>query len=133
MALMKDKDVRMTRIVYICCKLGHIIWLCFKTLTIRKESIYYAKLEDVYAFATSKATHLESLHKWIGDIRATKHITLWRIVFDIYKDIVPWKVFLGSDRIVEAIRIGSIIVEIMVEGQMKRITIKDLLSYCCEN
>jgi len=47
--------------------------------------------------------------------------------FDMYEVIPTRNVHMGDDTIVEAIGMGSILVEVMVKGQTKRIRIKDML------
>jgi hypothetical protein len=59
------------------------------------------------------------------DLGATKHITPHRAAFDMY-EVIP-KCNMGDDSIVEAIGMGSILVEVMVKGQTKGVRIKDVL------
>jgi hypothetical protein len=65
--------------------------------------------------------------KWIMDSGATKHMTPHRATFDMYEVIPTRNVHMGDDTIVEAIGMGSILVEVMVKGRTKRIRIKDVL------
>ena len=50
-----------------------------------------------------------------------------RQVFDTYHTIVAKKVFMGNDGMVEAVGMGSIVVEIDVKSKLQRIRFKDVL------
>ncbi len=54
-------------------------------------------------------------------------MTPHRAAFDTYEVIPTRNVHMGDDSIVEAIGMGSILVEVMVKGQTKKIRIKDVL------
>jgi transposase InsO family protein len=119
-----------------CGKVGHIARYCFKPKkwekdnanhTKEKENANHAKEDDEYAFATQDGPHSNSISKWIMDSGATKHMTPHRAAFDTYEVIAPRNVHLGDDSVVEAIGLGSIVVEVSVRGRSKRIRIKDAL------
>lgn len=74
--------------------------------------------DDDYAFATQHSTHSNAIYKWIMDLKTTKHITSQMTIFDIYKVIAQRNVHLHEDSVVEAIEVGSIIVEILVRGKI---------------
>ena len=61
------------------------------------------------------------------DSGATKHMTPHRVAFHTYEVISPRNVHLGDDSIVDAIGVGSIIVEVLVRGHLKKVTMKDVL------
>jgi hypothetical protein len=61
------------------------------------------------------------------DSGATKHMTPHKVAFDMYEVIPTRNVHMGDDNIVEAIGMGSILVEVMMKGQIRRIRIKDVL------
>jgi hypothetical protein len=61
------------------------------------------------------------------DSGATKHMTPHKAAFDMYEVIPTRNVHMGDDSIVEAIGMGSILVEVLVKGRTKRIRIKDVL------
>ena len=54
-------------------------------------------------------------------------MTPHRQAFDTYEAISNRHVFLGDNGMVEAVGKGSILVETQVKGQMRRITIHDVL------
>ena len=45
------------------------------------------------------------------DLRASKHMTLYRAAFDMYEVITPHNVRLGDNNIVQAIRIKYVVVK----------------------
>jgi len=117
-----------TKTCYYCGKPGHIARFCFKAKNNNKENenANRAKDDDDYAFATKDGDHCKAICKWIMDLGATKHMTPHRAAFDMYEVIPTRNVHMGDDSIVEAIGMGSILVEVMVKGRTKRIRIKDV-------
>jgi hypothetical protein len=61
------------------------------------------------------------------DSGATKHMTSHCLAFDTYKVLTLRSVHLGDDSILEAIGIGSIVVEVMVRGKINKIRINECL------
>jgi transposase InsO family protein len=116
-----------TKTCYYCGKQGHIARFCFKAKNKDKENANHAKDEDDYAFATQDGAHSNTMCKWIMDSGATKHMTPHRAAFHTYEVISPRNVHMGDDSIVQAIGMGTIVVEVMTNGQTKRIRIKDAL------
>ena len=51
------------------------------------------------------------------DSGATKHMTSHRATFDTYEVVASQNVHLGNDSIVEAIGMGSIVVEVIIKGK----------------
>ena len=66
------------------------------------------------------------MYKWILYFGASNHMTSHRVAFDIYEVIFLRNVYLGDDNVIKAIIIGFIVVEVMVKGNIKRISIKDV-------
>ncbi len=117
-----------TKTCYYCGKPGHIARFCFKAKNNKeKESANKARDDDDYAFATKDGNHCKAICKWIMDSGATKHMTPHKVAFNIYEVIPTRNVHMGDDSIVEAIGMGSILVEVLVKGQIRRIRIKDVL------
>lgn len=52
---------------------------------------------------------------------------LYKYSFDTYKEFSIIKIWLEDNGMVQAIRIESIIIEIFVKDQIKRITLKEVL------
>jgi hypothetical protein len=61
------------------------------------------------------------------DSGAKKHMTSHRLTFDTYEVFTSQSVHLGDDSILEAIGIGSIVVEVMVRGKINKIRINECL------
>ncbi len=119
-----------TKTCYYCGKPGHIARFCFKAKNNNNketENANKAKDDDDYSFATKDGDHFKAICKWIMHSGATKHMTPHRATFDTYEVIPTRNVHMGDDSIVEAIRMGSILVEVMVKGRTKKIRIKDVL------
>jgi hypothetical protein len=118
-----------TKTCYYCGKPGHIARFCFKVKNNNnkeKENANKAKDDDDYYFATKDGDHFKAIYKWIMDSGATKHMTAHRAEFDTYEVIPTRNVHMGDDSIVEAIGMGSILVQVMVKGRTKKIRIKDV-------
>lgn len=64
-----------------------------------------------YAFVMRNGTHSRNVYKCIMDLRASKHMTLYRAAFDMYEVITPHNVRLGDNNIVQAIRIKYVVVK----------------------
>jgi len=115
------------RTCFYCGKPGHIARFCYKAKNKERENAKNAKDDDDYAFAARHGAHSRSASKWIMDSGATKHMTSHRAAFDTYEVIAPRNVHLGDDSVVEAVGMGSIVVEVITRGKMNRIRIKDAL------
>jgi hypothetical protein len=85
-----------------------------------KENANKAKDDDDYSFATKDGDHCKAICKWIMDSGATKHMTPHRAAFDTYEVIPTRNVHMGDDSIVEAIGMGSILVQVMVKGRTQK-------------
>lgn len=59
------------------------------------------------------------------DSGATKHMTSHRPALDMYEIIAPHNVHLSDNSVVEAIEMGSIVVEGIVRGNINRICSED--------
>ena len=56
-------------------------------------------------------TYFKNVFKWIMNLGATKHTTLYNAVFDTYGVITPRNVHMGDDNIIKTIEMRSIIME----------------------
>jgi hypothetical protein len=54
-------------------------------------------------FVASLNVNVHIAYDWIIDSGTTLHMTFEREWFTIYESIVPWKVYMGDDTILEAI------------------------------
>lgn len=59
------------------------------------------------------------MYKWIMDSRASNHMISHRTTFVTYEIMALHNIYLDDDGVVEAIGIGSIVVELMVKDKMK--------------
>ena len=89
---------------------------CYKAKYKEWEDAKNTKDEDEFAFGTQHGSHSENVCKWIMDIGATKHMTLYMPTFVTYEVIYSHNVRLGDDSVVEAIRMGSVVVGVETKG-----------------
>ena len=81
-----------------------------------KENANHVKEDDDYAFATQNGPHSKSSCKWIMDSGATKHMTPHKEAFHSNEVISPRNVHLDDDSVVDAVGVGSIVVEVVVRA-----------------
>jgi hypothetical protein len=74
-----------------------------------------------------ETTFILDMSKWIGDPGCTKHMTPYKCSFNTYEPIPASKAWLGDNGMVDANAMGTIVLEVMVKGICKRITLKDVL------
>jgi hypothetical protein len=77
--------------------------------------------EHIFVVALNANDH--TTYDWIIDLGTTQHMTFERKWFTTYKSIIPRKVYMGDDTILEAIGKGSIKVTMQVGGKMLFTTI----------
>lgn len=70
--------------------------------------------------------HSEAMCKWIMYFETLKQMTFCREPLHICEVIVLCNVYLGDDNVIKVIGIGFIVVNVMVRGKIKRISIKDV-------
>jgi hypothetical protein len=116
-----------TRTCFYCGKRGHIARFCYKAKNKERENAKIVKDDADFAFTMQHTTHARSMSEWIMDSGATKHMTSHRLAFDTYEVLTSRSVHLGDDSILEAIGIGSIVMEVMVRGKINKIRINECL------
>ena len=84
------------------------------------------KEDDEFTFARQHKVHLMNIDLIIN-MRATKHMTLYRPAFDTYEVSSIRNVRLDDDNMAEAIKMGSIIIGVEAKGKLTRIHIMKLL------
>lgn len=115
---------------YICGKPGHFARNCFKAKRGERENANNAFHDhggDDFAFMAKQTSSMLDMSKWIVDSGCTKHMTPYKCSFNTYQPIPATKVWLGDNGMVQAIGMGTIVVEVVVKGISKRITLKDVL------
>ena len=110
-----------------CGKPYYIVLFCYKTKNNEFKNTRNAKIDDDYTFVMHSMIHFKSLYKWFKNLETTKHMTLHRVVFNIYQIIAPHNVHLNDDSIVKAIGMGSIIMEAIMKGNMNCIHYKNMI------
>jgi len=78
-------------------------------------------------FVVTLGANDHTAYDWIIDFGATQHMTFKRKWFTTYKSIVPRKVYMGNDTILEAIGKGNIKATMQVGGRMLFTTITQVL------
>jgi hypothetical protein len=79
----------------------------------------------MFVAASSANDHMA--YDWIIDSGATQHMTFEQEWFTTYESIVPRKVYMGDDTILEAIGKGSIKATMQVGGRVLFTTITQVL------
>lgn len=101
---------------------NHATLYVFATRQIIKTNNTSSIIEDDdYAFRMQYETYS---YKWIMNSEATKYMTFHKMTFDTYEVLSSFNVHLDDDSIVEAMITKSIIVEVLVIGNIKGIWIK---------
>lgn len=83
--------------------------------------------DNNYAFVMHNEAHSKSMYKWIMVLGASKHMSLYRTTFSTYEVIAPRIVDLDDNSVAKAIRIGSIVIDLIAKCNINRICIKDAL------
>ncbi|OAE20919.1 hypothetical protein AXG93_3256s1660 [Marchantia polymorpha subsp. ruderalis] len=97
---------------------------CYKAKNKKRENAKIVKDNDDFAFAVQHTPYARSMWEWIMDSGATKHMTSHRLAFHTYEVLTSQNVHLGDDSILEAIGIGSIVVEVMVQFNINECIIR---------
>ncbi len=82
--------------------------ICLKKKNDEKEKANQACEDEEHFFVVTKSVNDHMAYDWIIDFGATQHMTFEQEWFTTYESIVPQKVYMGDDTILEAIGKGSI-------------------------
>jgi hypothetical protein len=74
-------------------------------------------------FVATLGVNDHTTYDWIIDSSATQHMTFGRKWFTTYESIVPRKVYMGNNTVLEAISKGSIKATMQVGGKLLLTTI----------
>ena len=99
------------KLCYYCWKLSYIAHFCYRAKNKEREQAKNVNNDDDYAFTMRFEAHSKSMCKWIMNLDATKHITSYKAAFNTYEIITPRNMHLDDNSIVQAIGMGSIVVE----------------------
>lgn len=115
------------RTCFVCGKTGHIAKNCYRRKRDERANANIAKAEDDYLFVANEVRCTNNMCKWILDSGATNHMTPQRQVFSTYKAIESKTIFMGDNGCIEAIGVGSVVVQSEVDGHEMKITMNNVL------
>jgi len=104
-------------------KLEHFVRNCLKKKSDEKEKVNQAYEYQEQMFVATLSANDHTMYDWIIDFGATQHMTFEREWFTTYESIVPWKVYMGDDTILEAIGKRNIKATMQVGGKVLFTTI----------
>jgi hypothetical protein len=96
------------KLCFYCKKPGHFVRNCLKKKSDEKEKANQACEDQEQMFVVALSANDHTAYHWIIDSGTTQHMTFEREWFTTYESIVPRKVYMGNDTILEAIGKGSI-------------------------
>ncbi len=100
---------------------------CFKKKSDEKKKTNQACEDQEQMFVTALSANDHARNNWIINSGATQHMTFEQEWFTTYESIVPRKVYMGNDTILEAIGNGSIKATMQVGGRVLFTTITQVL------
>jgi hypothetical protein len=115
------------KLCFYCKKPGHFVRNCLKKKSDGKEKANQACENQEQMFVAALNVNDHTTYHWIIDSSATQHMTFEREWFTTYESIVPRKVYMGDDNILEAIGKGSIKATMQVGGRGLFTTITQVL------
>ncbi len=101
----------------------HFVRNCFKKKNDEKEKANQACEDQEQMFVAALNANDHTTYDWIINSGATQHMTFKREWFTTYESIIPRKVYMGDDTILEAIGKGSIKATMQVGGRVLFTTI----------
>jgi len=111
------------KLCFYCKKPEHFVRNCFEKKSDEKEKVNHACEDQEQMFVATLGANDHMTYDWIINSNTTQHMTFERKWFTTYESIVPWKVYMGDDTILEAIGKGNIKATMQVGGKMLLTTI----------
>jgi hypothetical protein len=109
---------QMTSFVFVTKNQNIFVRNCFKKKNDEKEKANQACEDQEQMFVAALSANDHTAYDWIIDFGATQHMTFEREWFTTYESIIPRKVYMGDDTILEAIGKGSIKATMQVGGRV---------------
>ncbi len=112
---------------FYCKKPRQFVRNCLKKKNDEKERTNQACEDQEQMFVATLSVNDHTTYHWIIDSGVTQHMTFEQEWFTTYESIVPRKVYMGDDTILEAINKGSIKATMQVGGRVLFTTITQVL------
>jgi hypothetical protein len=106
------------KLYFYCKKPEHFVKNSLKKKNDEKEKVNQAYEDQEQMFVASLGDNDHMTYDWIIDSDVTQHMTFKQEWFTTFESIIPWKVYMGDDSILEAISKGSIMVIMRVGGKL---------------
>ncbi len=126
-ALLNKTHKANQKLCFYCREPGHFVRNCLKKKSDEKEKANQACEAQEQMFVATLSANDHMAYHWIIDSSATQDMTFEREWFTTYESIVPRKVYMGDDTILEAIGKGSIKATMRVGGRVLFTTITQVL------
>jgi hypothetical protein len=126
-ALLNKAHKTNKKLCFYCKKPGHFVRNCLEKKSDEKEKANQAYEDQEQMIVTALGANDHTTYNWIIDSGPTQHMTFKREWFITYESIVPRKVYMGDDTILEAIGKGSTKATMQVEGRVLFTTITQVL------
>jgi PAB1-binding protein PBP1 len=107
-ALLNKTHKANEKLCFYCKKPGHFVRNCLKKKSDEKEKANQACEDQEPMFVAALSANDHTAYHWIINSSATQYMTFEREWFTTYESILPRKVYMGDDTILEAIGKGSI-------------------------
>lgn len=112
-----------------CSKLGYIARFFYKTKNKKWKQVKNMNDDINYVFVMRNETHSKSVRKWIMDLEASKHMTSYKAAFDMYEVITSHNMNISDNRVVQVIKMRSIFIKTIFEGEIIKFIIKMCFTY----
>jgi hypothetical protein len=126
-ALLNKTHKANEKFCFYCKKPEHFVRNCLKKKNDEKEKINQACENQEQMFIAALGANDHTAYHWIINSGVTQHMTFEQEWFTTYESIVPQKVYMGDETILEAIAKGSIKGIMQVGGRVLFTTITQVL------